>query len=780
MQALFLMITVTVLVAILAADVRDGRSSTRARGTAMTRRPSPTRSSRAAQTVGSGPRDQATGGGRRRPLARGRAQQEGAGRARAAASSSSCSRSFPGRSPRTDPTARDLPAGARALVHALVRHDGLRPGRPLPADLGDAPVGRDRLRRGRARDRDRRHRRRLGRLPRRHAGRGPLADHRRDPGDPDLPADHRHRRVPEELGPVHADRSCSASLGWSYGARQLRAQTLSLRTRETSSRRRASAASGSRYMIVYEILPTMTSLIVASFLGAALYAVLFAAGLQFIGLGDPNSQSWGTMLYWAENNEALGAGMVLWAIMPGRLHRAARRGVRAAQLRLRRDQQPGAAPAEARPQARPPTRAGAGARRPPRALLEVARPLRRVRLRRGPGGRGGRRRPSRSRRGEFLGIVGESGCGKSTLLYAITRLLGPPLGGEITRRPGDLQRPRHGHARRAASCATSAGASYSVVMQSAMNALNPVLTVARADAGRAARRTRTCRRRRSRRAPRRCCGSSRIDPIHLHSYPHQLSGGMRQRAMIAMALLFTPDLVDHGRADVRARRRRAALAHGADQGAAASGSASRSSSSRTTCRSSATSPTGCSSCTPRRCPSSGRRGQVFEKPRHPVHAGAARRLPLDPRRRRWTCSASRARRPTCANRPPAAASRPAVRTQPSAAGSRRRWWTSRASSCAASSTRTASPEAAADHVRESADERAAAPHRGPDPPLQGRRSSSRGDVLHAVDDVDLDHRPAVRSSRSSARAGAARARSRGCWRACTSRPRARSTSRGSR
>ena len=106
------------------------------------------------------------------------------------------------------------------------------------------------------------------------------------------------------------------ALGWSYGARQLRSQTLSLRNRDFLE---AARVRGERklYVIVCEILPTMTSLIMASFLGAALYAVLTAAGLQFIGLGDPNSQSWGTMLYWAENNEALGANMVLWAIMPG-------------------------------------------------------------------------------------------------------------------------------------------------------------------------------------------------------------------------------------------------------------------------------------------------------------------------------------------------------------------------------------------------------------------------------------------------------------------------------
>jgi peptide/nickel transport system permease protein len=105
-------------------------------------------------------------------------------------------------------------------------------------------------------------------------------------------------------------------LGWSYGARQLRSQVLSLRDRDFLE---AARVRGERklYIIICEILPTMTSLIVASFLGAALYAVLAAAGLQFVGLGDPNAMSWGTMLYWAENNEALGAGMPLWAIMPG-------------------------------------------------------------------------------------------------------------------------------------------------------------------------------------------------------------------------------------------------------------------------------------------------------------------------------------------------------------------------------------------------------------------------------------------------------------------------------
>jgi len=104
--------------------------------------------------------------------------------------------------------------------------------------------------------------------------------------------------------------------GWSYGARQLRVQALSLRNRDYLLA--AKARGESRwYVIAVELIPPMTSLIVANFLGAALYAVLAASALQFVGLGNINTESWGTMLYWAQNNEALATGLPLWALAPG-------------------------------------------------------------------------------------------------------------------------------------------------------------------------------------------------------------------------------------------------------------------------------------------------------------------------------------------------------------------------------------------------------------------------------------------------------------------------------
>jgi peptide/nickel transport system permease protein len=104
--------------------------------------------------------------------------------------------------------------------------------------------------------------------------------------------------------------------GWSYGARQLRPQAQSLRSRDFLEAARV-RGENRLYIIVVELLPNMTSLIVAIFLGAALYAILAAAGLQFIGLGNASDLSWGTMLYWGENNEALLVGAPWWVIAPG-------------------------------------------------------------------------------------------------------------------------------------------------------------------------------------------------------------------------------------------------------------------------------------------------------------------------------------------------------------------------------------------------------------------------------------------------------------------------------
>lgn len=104
--------------------------------------------------------------------------------------------------------------------------------------------------------------------------------------------------------------------GWAFGARQFRAQGLSLRRREFVDAARA-RGEGHLHIIFRELFPTLIPLIAVSVLNAALYSVLAAAGLQFLGLGNVNAISWGTMLYWAQNNEALSSGAPLWAIAPG-------------------------------------------------------------------------------------------------------------------------------------------------------------------------------------------------------------------------------------------------------------------------------------------------------------------------------------------------------------------------------------------------------------------------------------------------------------------------------
>ena len=142
-------------------------------------------------------------------------------------------------------------------------------------------------------------------------------------------------------------------------------------------------------------------------------------------------------------------------------------------------------------------------------------------------------------RGEFLGVVGESGCGKSTLLFAVAQLLAPPAqvsAGTVTFQGNNLV----GLTDKQLSAVR--WKDMSVVMQSAMNALNPVKTIGAQfkDALRAHGKSSKPEIQSRSEEVLRMVG---IDPVHLRSYPHQLSGGMRQRSMIAMAMLFTPDLV---------------------------------------------------------------------------------------------------------------------------------------------------------------------------------------------------------------------------------------------
>ncbi len=95
-----------------------------------------------------------------------------------------------------------------------------------------------------------------------------------------------------------------AATSWAYGARVLRSQTLILRNSEFVAAARVSGEP--TYRIIFsEILPNMISLTVSSWIGAVIFVILTEATLSFLGLGNPNAVSWGTSLYWAQNNQAL-------------------------------------------------------------------------------------------------------------------------------------------------------------------------------------------------------------------------------------------------------------------------------------------------------------------------------------------------------------------------------------------------------------------------------------------------------------------------------------------
>lgn len=331
------------------------------------------------------------------------------------------------------------------------------------------------------------------------------------------------------------------SVMWARPARVLRSQILKVREFQHVTAARAMGASPLR-VIGRHILPRVSALTAAQFVRAANVAVLVETSLSFLGLGDPNRVSWGTMLYFANASSAfLTDSWVWWILPPGLALTVAILGLafigyaveewadpRLARRTLRRPTlQRGAARSVER---------GVPVEQAPGTTLDVrhlvvqyettAEPVRAVD---GVSITVGR--------GRIVGLVGESGCGKSTLAMALLDLLPTPariVGGTI------LLNGRNLRGMRRSELVKLRGREVALVPQAAMNALNPAYTVHQ-QVTEAAVMTRD-------EATAAARASEVLELVGIprerhRAYPHELSGGMRQRVIIAMALANDPSLL---------------------------------------------------------------------------------------------------------------------------------------------------------------------------------------------------------------------------------------------
>jgi peptide/nickel transport system permease protein len=362
--------------------------------------------------------------------------------------------------------------------------------------------------------------------------------------------------------------------GWAWGARVLRAQTLSLRRRDFVEAARATGENTFKIML-YDILPNEVAIITATFLGSVVGAILTEASIAFLGLSNVTQWSWGTMLYWAQVSGAELSRAWWWFVPPGLcialvgtglafinfglddvINPRLRAGIGRRRRFARARSLAGFAVGLIRPKRAATAVPAVGPATVAAALAEPASPdspasrvldIRKLRIEYGATA------PVRAvndvsltlHRGEVLGIAGESGSGKSTLARAVTRLLRPPgviVSGEM------IYTTRSGRDLDIAALADAELRKFrweeiSIVFQSAMNALNPILTLgAQIDDVLKAHRPAMRRVQRAKRV-RELLELVGISPDRAGAYPHELSGGMRQRAMIAMGLALDPEII---------------------------------------------------------------------------------------------------------------------------------------------------------------------------------------------------------------------------------------------
>lgn len=103
---------------------------------------------------------------------------------------------------------------------------------------------------------------------------------------------------------------------WAWGARVLRAQTLSLRRRDYVEAARATGETSWR-IIIFEIMPNLSAVIASNFVGTVIFAVMSEITLAFIGISGISEWNWGTILFWAQSQQALAQGAWWWFVPAG-------------------------------------------------------------------------------------------------------------------------------------------------------------------------------------------------------------------------------------------------------------------------------------------------------------------------------------------------------------------------------------------------------------------------------------------------------------------------------